>query len=78
MTLHITDFYKDGFSRVEFCKMCGKEGSELKLNCIPIIENDPTIKLVKNYQEKMLTNSRNFPKSKELNNLFNMTKMELK
>lgn len=34
MKPHRTDFYKDGFSRVEYCTVCGAEGELLRLECI--------------------------------------------
>lgn len=34
MKPHITDFYKDGFSRIEFCTICSAEGATLQLECV--------------------------------------------
>lgn len=34
MKPHLTDFYKDGWSRVEFCTVCGAEGELLQLECV--------------------------------------------
>lgn len=36
MKPHITDFYKDGYSKVEFCTVCGAEGLTLRLECVGI------------------------------------------
>lgn len=34
MKQHVTDFYKDGYSKVEFCTVCGAEGEVLRLECV--------------------------------------------
>lgn len=36
MKPHVTDFYKDVYSRVEFCTICGAEGWNLALDCVGI------------------------------------------
>lgn len=36
MKPHVTDFYKDGYSKVEFCTICGAEGELLRLECVGI------------------------------------------
>lgn len=36
MKHHQIDHYKDGFSKVEFCKVCGAEGEELLVECVGI------------------------------------------
>jgi hypothetical protein len=36
MKPHTTDFYKDGYSKVEFCTVCGAEGESLQLECVGI------------------------------------------
>lgn len=34
MKPHITDFYKDGYSRIEFCTICSAEGATLQIECV--------------------------------------------
>lgn len=34
MKPHIIDFYKDGYSKVEFCTVCGADGWQLQLECV--------------------------------------------
>lgn len=36
MKLHIIDFYKEGYSKIEFCTICGAEGETLQLECVGI------------------------------------------
>lgn len=33
MTIHIKATYKDGYKDVEYCRICGREGEALLLDC---------------------------------------------
>lgn len=37
MAEHVTDFYADGFTLVEYCKNCSAEGEALREPCKPLI-----------------------------------------
>lgn len=45
MPQHRIDTYKEGWSRVEFCTICGAEGLNLNLECVGITsdENQPDL-----------------------------------
>lgn len=36
MKPHVIDFYKEGYSKIEFCTICGAEGQTLRLECVGI------------------------------------------
>ena len=38
MNGHDIGFYQDGYKKVEFCKMCGKEGYDLLMKCEKIVD----------------------------------------
>lgn len=37
---HVTETYKDGYRKVEFCVHCGAEGELLHLECIALPTKD--------------------------------------
>lgn len=37
MTQHVIDYYLDGFTSIQFCKLCSAEGDALQEPCKPIV-----------------------------------------
>lgn len=42
---HKIDTYKEGWQRVEFCTVCGKEGQELDEECKPQQKSEAQLEL---------------------------------
>jgi putative ribosome biogenesis GTPase RsgA len=70
----------DGFRKIDYCIICSKEAEQLIEECkslAAICSNcgqkyyEPDCPQCQKIRQKFLTNSRNFPKSEILNNLFN-------
>jgi len=50
---HKLDTYKEGWLKVEFCTVCGKEGRELEEDCVPLKKDEAQLELfIDNLQEQ--------------------------
>jgi len=52
MKSHVISFYKDMYSRVEFCTICGAEGQTLQLECVGIAPDKNQLNLFEQTFEK--------------------------
>lgn len=58
MKSHITDFYKDGYARVEFCTICSAEGLALQLECVGIKPDKNQMNLFQQISEKNIDSEK--------------------
>jgi hypothetical protein len=52
MTMHQLSTYKDGYTRVAYCTVCGSEGEQLFVECVGIQPSEKQLNLFEQNDQK--------------------------